>query len=81
MTNDSFYKFRQANIWQKPKAEKPFDGLHTLSKQSQNRVGYTSFTLVALWKQNQLVLKKKPTLMNSPVNVIWFKFVVRLGFL
>lgn len=59
MTNDSFYKFRQANISQKPKAEKPFDGLHTLSKQSQNHVGYTSFTLVALWKQNQLVFKKK----------------------
>ena len=43
LTSDSFYKFRQPNASQKPKAEKRFDGLHTLSKQSQNHV-----TLVAL---------------------------------
>ena len=43
LTNDSSYKFKQATASQKPKAEKRFDGLHTLSKQSQNHV-----TLVAL---------------------------------
>ena len=43
LTSDSFYKFKQANASQKPKAEKRFDGLRILSKQSQNHV-----TLVAL---------------------------------
>ena len=43
LTNYGFYKFKQANASQKPKAERPFDGLHTLSKQFQNHV-----TLVAL---------------------------------
>ena len=43
LSNGSFYKFKQANASQKPKAEKRFDGLYTLSKQSQNHV-----TLVAL---------------------------------
>lgn len=43
LTSDSFYKCKEANASQKPKAEKRFDGLHTLSKQSQNHV-----TLVTL---------------------------------
>lgn len=43
LTSDSFYKCKEANASQKAKAEKRFDGLHTLSKQSQNHV-----TLVTL---------------------------------